>query len=205
MESGLIIPCKRFLLCTCSFYLQTLVFKTLVKMQKEKEVWKSIPNYEGLYSISTFAKVKSLQRIGYQGREITEKILKKSINTHGYNVVTICNRQGKPTIKVHVLMAIVFKNHIPGSRNEKGELLVSDHIDNNKLNDHVDNIQVITARKNTSKDQKGGSSEYIGVFWCNTTSRWMSRIYIKGKYKYIGTFHDELEAAKAYQNKLKTI
>ena len=47
----------------------------------EKETWRDIPDYEGLYQVSTLGRIKSLERkiIRSNGRVFTikEKILKK--------------------------------------------------------------------------------------------------------------------------------
>ena len=45
-----------------------------------EEIWKDIPDYEGLYQVSNYGNVKSLSR--KTGRE---KILKPLINEKGYN------------------------------------------------------------------------------------------------------------------------
>jgi hypothetical protein len=64
-------------------------------------------------------------------------------------------------------------------------------------------LQVITNRQNTSKDKRGGTSKYTGVYM--DKKKWRAAIRINGKIKYLGLFTDEKEAAKAYQNELKKI
>ena len=53
---------------------------------------------------------------------------------------------------------MAFFGHVPG-----GYKIVVDHIDNNRLNNHVSNLQLITQRENSSKDRKNGTSQYTGV------------------------------------------
>lgn len=48
---------------------------------------------------------------------------------------------------VHVLMAITFLGHVPG-----GNIIV-DHISNNKLNNNLSNIQLVTQQYNLNKDR----------------------------------------------------
>ena len=66
-------------------------------------------------------------------------------------------------------------------------------------------MQVITQRENSSKDKKGGSSKYVGVTFNKLNNTWKSQINIDGKIKYLGDFKNEIDASKAYQNKLKEI
>lgn len=42
----------------------------------EQEQWKDIEGYEGLYQMSNLKRIKSLKRIGYNGKLLREKILK---------------------------------------------------------------------------------------------------------------------------------
>ena len=102
-------------------------------------------------------------------------------------------------MKVSVLVAMAFLNHKPC-----GHKLVVDHINNNKLNDRLYNIQVITQRQNCSKDKKG-SSKYTGVTWDKRQNKWKAYIRIKQKLRYLGYYKKEKEAAQAYQNELKKL
>ena len=77
--------------------------------------------------------------------------------------------------------------------------------DNNKLNDKLYNIQVITNRENLSKDKKRGTSKYIGVCWSKREQKWTSQIRINGKKKGLGYYKTEQEASQAYQNELKKL
>ena len=83
--------------------------------------------------------------------------------------------------------------------------MVVDHIDNNSLNNCLDNLQIITPRKNTSKDRKGHSSKYIGVTWHKQASKWVVHILNNNKREYLGLFEIELDAANAYKKRLNDI
>ena len=73
----------------------------------EKEEWKSINGFKGLYEISNFGKVKSLERKGTEGRFIREKILKNGIQ-NGYLNVSL-NKEGQGyTFTIHRLVAEAF-------------------------------------------------------------------------------------------------
>lgn len=57
-----------------------------------KEVWKDIEEYEGLYQVSSFGRVKRVK---------TNRVLKGSKHTHGYLVVGLL--QKKTQIMEHVM------------------------------------------------------------------------------------------------------
>jgi len=169
-----------------------------------KEIFKDIPDYEGFYQVSNLGKVKSLWRKVKcsQGFKVNkEKVLKPYLNKKtGYLSVNLSKKGVRKTKTIHVLMAIVFKNHKPN-----GHKFVVDHIDNIKTNNFEWNIQVVTHRKNLSKDKKGCSSKYTGVHFHKIAKNWQANITINNKIKHIGSFKNEKEAAEAYQKELKII
>jgi len=156
------------------------------------EVFKDIKGYEGSYKISNLGRVKSLKRN-------KETILKDGISGCGYKTVGLYSGRNRKTFKVHQLVAIEFLNHDP-----KKSKLVVDHIDNNKLNNNLTNLQIVTHRYNSSKDTNSGS-KYTGVSLHKLSNKWISNITLNGKQKYLGLFKCELAAAKAYNDKLKEI
>jgi len=173
-------------------------------METTKEIWKDIPNYEGYYQVSNLGRVKSLKRVVCRSdgsfHTLKEKLLKASINGVGY-LATILSKDGKKkSFKVHQLVAMAFLGHEPC-----GYKIVVDHVNNDKLNNQVDNLQLTTSRHNVSKDIRRGASKYIGVSWYKNSNKWMASIRINGKQKHLGYFNDELDASKAYQNALKGI
>ena len=169
-----------------------------------KEIFKDIPSYEGYYQISNFGTVKGLSRKvkhpkgGH--RVVKEKILNPSLNTHGYLKVALCKDGKQKTHFIHKLVAMAFLGHQPC-----GHKLVIDHKNNNQLDNRLENLQIVTNRENCSKDKKGFSSKYVGVFWDKHAKKWRASIKINGKIKYLGSFECEIEAHKAYQQELKKI
>ena len=158
------------------------------------ETWKDIPDYKGIYQVSNLGRIRSL-------KFNKVKYLKRRLNLNGrYSVNLYKQKRMISNNRVSVLIAKAFLNHTPC-----GHKLVVDHIDNNKLNDKLYNIQVITSRENLSKDKKGGTSKYTGVCWSKSVKKWKSEIRINGKKIYLGYYKKEQEAAQAYQNELKKL
>lgn len=161
----------------------------------KNEVWRDIPEYEGLYQVSNLGRVKSLK----QNKEL---ILKPRMvgpkNKRYLEVVLYRNNKTKP-YRVHQLVAIAFLNHVPN-----GHKVIVNHLDENKLNNNLENLEITTNRKNISysKDKTKTTSKYIGVYYHKPNKKWLSRIRINGKYKHLGYFSTEEEAGLAYQKAL---
>lgn len=158
------------------------------------EIWKDIPNYEGHYQVSNYGNIKSLKG----GKE---KVLKVSDNGLNYLMVKLCKDKKVKTIKVHKIVAMAFLNHNP----DKTQKIVVDHINNITTDNSINNIQLISHRENTSKDKKGYTSKYIGVFWYSSRNKWVAKIQINGKNNFLGYFNNELDASNSYQKALNKI
>ncbi len=169
----------------------------------KEEIWRDVEGYEGIYQVSNWGRVKSLARESYNGKGYyiqKERILKTPANSSGYYCCNLCLNGKLKSFRVHVLVAIAFLNHSPN-----GHKVVIDHINNVKTDNRLENLQLISNRENTSKDRKGGSSEYVGVYWCKRYNKWHARIKINGERKHLGYFFNEIQAAEAYQLALNKI
>jgi len=125
------------------------------------EIWKDVLNYEGLYQVSNLGRVKSLKRKvrHFSGeRLVLERILKGGVNDKGYILVNLGKKGTKKVFAVHKLVAIAFLNHKPC-----GYKLVVDHIDNNKLNNKLENLQIITQQENVLKSKINFTQHFEGV------------------------------------------
>jgi len=166
------------------------------------EIWKYVKGFEGKYQISNLGRVRSLERTKKCGRggiyKVNERILKAGINSDGYKSVVLCNNNYR-SVKVHVLVW----DHFGGSE-RNGIRLQVDHIDNDKLNNNINNLQVITLRENVTKHRNTikKSSKYTGVCWDKARTKWTSGIRINSVRKNLGRFESELDAHKAYQKEL---
>jgi hypothetical protein len=166
------------------------------------EIFKDIPEYEGLYQVSNLGRVKSLSKKIWNGKGYfisKERILKPGLSRK-YLSVMLSKKAKFKTFKVHQLVAKSFLNHFSDGTNK----LVVDHINNIKTDNRLENLQIITQRENSSKDTKG-TSKYTGVSWCKVKKKWVSRLKLNGKYLHLGYFHCEIEASNAYQKTLNGI
>ena len=168
-----------------------MIAKTLSRLGIE--VWKDIPEYEGLYQVSNLGNVKSLK---YN----KVRLMKMPLDSYGRAGITLRLNNKQKWSRIHILVAKAFLKHKPC-----GHKIVVDHIDNNPLNNKLYNLQLITQRENTSKDKKGFTSKYTGVSFYKKTGKWICHIKIDGKVKHLGYFTDEKEAAQVYQNELNKI
>jgi len=158
-----------------------------------EEIFKDIPNYEGLYQVSNLGRVKSF--IKFHGT--TERILKPGKNHYGYLMVGLHNNGDKKTFQIHILVAMAFLGHTPC-----GFKIMVDHKNNIKNDNRLENLQLVTPRENASKDRKNKTSKYVGVSWLNRISKWISTIYFVDRTIHLGVFDTEIEAKNAYDKAL---
>lgn len=160
-------------------------------MNEEVEIWKDIPNYK-FYQVSNLGRVKSLK----YGKT---RVLSLTTDIRGYLNVGLYNSIKQKMFKVHTLVAMAFLDHVPDGTHK----IVVDHIDNNKLNNRVDNLNLTTQRENSSKDRKGGASEYVGVSWNKVNKKWRADIQFGDRLICLGSFKIELDAKSAYDKALE--
>lgn len=153
------------------------------------EFWKTINDCPD-YLISNLGNVKSIKR----GKE---RILKGGINKDGYIYFILCNNGFEKTKTAHQLVAQSFLNHKPC-----GNKMVVNHINFIRTDNRLENLEIITNRENTNKKHIKSNSKFVGVGWCVKRKKWISRIFINGKRKYLGGFDCEVEASNAYQKEL---
>lgn len=165
----------------------------------QKEVWKDVPNYLGQYQVSNLGNIKSLSRLDSSGHKLKERVLKSAISG-GYLTVVLCKNGITKTFGVHVLVAISFLNHTPN-----GHTMVVNHINFNKLDNTLNNLEVVTHRENSNHKHLKSSSKYTGVSWHNRVNKWGSSIRVNNKGIYLGYFVNEIDAHNAYQDKLKSL
>ncbi len=153
------------------------------------EQWKAVKGLEGSYEVSNFGKIKSLLR---------GIMLKGCVSADGYRMY---NQYLSPRYS-HLLVWDAF-----GNKARDGRKSQVDHIDNDKLNNRADNLQLLTNRQNTTKYTLTAktSSEYTGVSWGKECGKWTSRLQVNGKLENLGVFVNEYDAHLAYQARLRQV
>lgn len=111
-----------------------------------KEIWEDVKRFEDRYKISNLGNIKSLPNKWYFSnggyRESKGKILKKRIGNTGYYYV--CIRDKNKCIKKVNIHRIVAEAFIKNSNNKP----FVNHIDGNKLNNNVNNLEWVTMQEN---------------------------------------------------------
>lgn len=168
------------------------------------EIWKSVKGYNGFYEVSDLGRVKSISRVVKHSKggfkKVKEKILKQTKSSNGYLNVSLYDGKKRYTVFTHRLVAEYFLNHINGSY-----LLVVNHINFDKNDNRLCNLEVVSQRENANRKHLKSTSKYVGVSFYKSKNKWVSSIVINGKGVFIGYFEKELDAHKAYQKKLKQI
>lgn len=113
------------------------------------ETWKDIEGYEGLYQVSNLGRLRTLQRYNFSKKkhEKTCKVLKLNEHRQGYKTTTLSKNGKRKTYLVHRLVAAAF------IENEKSKPEVN-HIDADKRNNCVSNLEWVTAKENSMHASK---------------------------------------------------
>lgn len=163
----------------------------------EKEIWKPIKNYEGLYEISSYGDVKSLPKkvkVGIKNNDFAmrkERILKLENRKDGYKKVTLSNNKKNKNYFVHRLVAEAF---IDNPYNYK----YVNHKDENKANNNVNNLEWCSFKYNinygtrnerASKSLKGNGAKAVYQYDYNGNfiKKWNSSVEIERELGYNAT------------------
>lgn len=115
-------------------------------------MWKKIRGYEEYYHISDDGLVRSVKT-----RPGTHGGLLKQTNLKGYRRVDVCIGQRKSTKLVHRLVA---EHFIPNPNN----LPYVNHIDGNKANNHMINLEWCSHQENMNHAWRTGLMAKVGKY-----------------------------------------
>ena len=135
--------------------LSSLIIKAGRGWRIMREIWKDIPGYEGMYQISNFGRVKSLERevnikllnIGWAKRKVPELIRKQTVYKNGYAGIQLHKQQ---RVRLHLIHRLVAQAFIP---NPGGKPEVN-HKNGDKLDNCIDNLEWVTASENEQHSRK---------------------------------------------------
>lgn len=144
----------------------------------EKEIWKDILGYEGLYQASTTGRVRSMDR------EITRKngvkqfyfgrILKSNLNHTDRPYVNLSKENKAKSYEIQRVMAITFLGERP-----KGYQVC--HIDGNHRNNSINNLRYDTVSENSRDLYRVGRKNPKGVLDIDKVLK-IRKFYSTGKY-----------------------
>lgn len=103
-----------------------------------REIWKDIKDYKGLYQVSNLGNIKSLN----YNHTKKEKLLKTILQVDGYLGVNLGKNGIRKRYRVHRLVAETFLEN-------SDNLPVINHKDGNKLNNNIDNLEWCSVAYNT--------------------------------------------------------
>lgn len=111
-----------------------------------KEIWKPIKNYENYYMISNKGRIKTVSRYivyrkGTSAVWVKGKILNPSVNHNGYKHLKLFD---KKDFAIHRLVANAFIDN-------PDNLPTIDHLDGNKLNNKVTNLEWVSYKENNQR------------------------------------------------------
>lgn len=116
------------------------------------EIWKKILGYEN-YEVSNFGRIKSLEKIDFMHRNNSyrtrkEKIMRNGIS-NGYKSVSLYKNKKPKTFTIHRLVLSSFIEN----KNNKREV---NHIDGNKHNNNLENLEWCSSSENSIHAIKNG-------------------------------------------------
>jgi hypothetical protein len=152
-----------------------------------KETFKDIPGWSGLYKISNLGNVWSVKR---------NKPLKPFPRGKGYLGIFLFRNGDRTVYYIHQLVYMTWIG--PLTKDRKYSI---DHIDSNKKNNSVKNLRLVTHRENCKLngyliwgDKK--TSRFTNV--SKKGNKWLASTHLNGKKVFIGMYDDEFSALKNY-------
>jgi len=148
------------------------------------EKWKPLKDYEGWYEISNIGNVRNIKKEGKAWKGRYKKNRKLGLDAKGYLRIRIGSDKTKTgkTIKIHREVAKAF---LPNPKN----LPEVNHIDGNKENNNVENLEWVSSGDNYAHAVEIGLRKPCGGLSTPKTVHQFN----KDK-KHIGTFHSTREA-----------
>lgn len=116
------------------------------------EIWKEIRGYDGLYQISNWGRVKSLERIDNNNHPIKEKILTPQKNKYGYYKIILSKNGKQKSFQIHRLVYETFVGEIPDG-------MQCNHINEIKTDNRLENLNLMSPKENSNW---GTRNERIG-------------------------------------------
>lgn len=164
----------------------------------QMEEWKPIKNYEGLYEISQYARIKSLIRTRCSGRgryaPIKERMLKTALDSTGYLMTAISKSGKSKSMSIHRTVWDYF-----GDSPRNAHTLQVDHVYNDRLNCTIWNLQLLTGRANICKEVELKKRDALPLGVYKRKNRFAAQITLNRKVRYLGAFRSPELASQLYR------
>lgn len=114
------------------------------------EIWKPVVGYEGLYEVSNLGNIRRIWRYG----KPWVHTLKSKTTRDGYLEATLTKNSKAKSIRTHRIVAMAFLGHPDGKE--------VNHIDGNKKNNSVENLEWVTPSENQKHAYRIGLQKVSG-------------------------------------------
>ena len=145
------------------------------------ENWVQLFDYEGLYEISNYGNIRN-----------SKIIMKQQIDKYGYKYICLTKNGVGKKHKVHRLVLSSFIKHEPN--------LVCNHIDKNKENNNLTNLEWVTIREN-NVHKFLDKNKNVGITFKD--NKWYARVQLDKVRIHIGYFKNLNDAIIARHLYLK--
>jgi len=172
-------------------FVSTLLFVYLCTMN---EIYKPVPNYEGIYEVSNYGNVRSCERTYTRkdGAIVKKRLRQRSlvVDNLGYVKVEL-HYHKRECFKVHRLVLLTFV----GNKN-----LPINHIDGNKKNNRLDNLEYCTYGHNLQHchDNDLRPKTHYNKIICNETNEIFNGVMALSRF--LGLSHTMVSAHLKYKN-----
>lgn len=162
------------------------------------EEWRQVSGWGGYYFVSSYGRLRSLDRVVPHWRGGTSVIkgvlFSNVLDRNGYTVYKLHYNKECKMVKAHRLVAIAFIAN-PNRLNQVN------HIDGNSTNNHYSNLEWVSPHENSSHINVltgGFTSPLIGASLIKTSGMWKSQISFNGRVRHLGCFKTDKEAHLRY-------
>lgn len=168
------------------FRAQGLTVTAMGEWEGEKEIWVKVPEFEG-YELSTLGRMKNKRGL------ILKFVKGKEGSGKDYWKTNLSVQGVYTTVRIHRLVMETF-----GIRPESDEMLVVDHINQNKLDNRLSNLRWLTVSQNgmNSKIWRTNTLGVKGVYYFKHRDKYHALIHVNGVRINLGYYNTLEEATR---------